>query len=84
MPGIAAHPIARITQWFVLQPLRVKADRAAVRDQAFTIAGYEMRHWMSHPDMPVQPHSTRHRMYHSSSAVFELTPANRSHRRANY
>jgi hypothetical protein len=77
MPGIAPHPITRIAQCLVLQPLGVQPGRASVDDQKLAAAGHKVRHRMPGPHMAVQPKTAGHRMDHSLATVRELTPEDR-------
>ena len=75
MPCIAAFAVARITQWFVLQPERVEAHGSSVGNQLLAIGGDEMRHRPSLPDVAVQPETAGHCVHHSIAAPLELTPS---------
>jgi hypothetical protein len=75
MPRIATNAVAGIAQWLVFQPVRVEPYAQAVRDEEVAVAGDEVRHRVTPPDVAVQPKTAGHGMHHPITPLLELEPA---------
>ena len=75
VPRVAANAVAGISQWLVLQAVRVEPDAETVRNEEVAIARDEVRHGAAPPDVAVQPETSGHRVHHPVAPPLELEPA---------
>jgi hypothetical protein len=73
MPRVASHAATWILERFVLQAGTWKTHRASIGDQALAIGGDEVRHWVTLPEMAMEPQAAIHRVNHPLTSQRELT-----------